>query len=153
MVYLMAFGGIAICAILVPEIVREDQSRHPQTLLQLLPWVAWVYAVAALFFAALFQVMQLLRHIDHNQAFSPAAVKALRNIKYLAIGAAVLIAAGAAVGISLAHSVDSTEDVTPFVTLGTAFTFAATVVAALAGTVQRVLQDAIAIKNENDLTV
>jgi hypothetical protein len=60
----------------------------------------------------------------------------------------------ATVGLmTLLRHIGPTEDSPPFGILGFTLTFAASVIATLAAVLQQLLQSAIAIKSENDLTV
>ena len=49
------------------------------------PFLVYVYTASIAFFTALYQAFRLLGCIGENQVFSPAAVRALRTIKYSAL--------------------------------------------------------------------
>src|SRR3954471_1932401 len=49
------------------------------------PFLALVYLGSIPFFVALYQAFKLLGYAGRNKVFSPAAVKALRTIKYCAL--------------------------------------------------------------------
>jgi ABC-type polysaccharide transport system permease subunit len=152
MVYLMAIVVIIVCAILLPEIAREE-AVGKTTPPVVYPFFisAWVLSIPI--FAALHQTLKLLEYIDHNKAFSKKSVQALQNIKYCAVIFSVLIAMGAMTVIFLARSVDPTEEVVHIVTLGSIFIFVPTVIATFTAVLQRLLQDTIYKKSENDLTI
>jgi hypothetical protein len=152
-IYLIGLSALAGCLILVPELAREDITKHPTTAYLSLFFVVSAYAVATPFLIALYQTLKLLGSIEHGQAFSPVSVKALKNIKYCAIAFAVLIVVATVGLMTLLRHIGPTEDSPPFGILGFTLTFAASVIATLAAVLQQLLQSAIAIKSENDLTV
>ena len=113
------------------------------------PFLALVYAGSILFFVALFQAFKLLGCAGRNQIFSQAAVKALRTIKYCALGIIGFVAAEE-IFIILNHGSD---DATGGYFMGVLIAFGSIVIAAAAALFQRILQKAVDIKSENDLTV
>lgn len=97
---------------------------------------------------AIYQAFKLLNYIDKNQTFSSQSVKALRNIKYCAltvIGIVVLSVASAFILID--------GDIAGFISISGMFVFATTVVGTFAGLLEKLLQNAVEIKSENDLMV
>jgi hypothetical protein len=110
------------------------------------PLLAYAYIASIPFFMALFQAIKLLGYARQNQVFSPAAVKALRTIKYCAI--AII---GFVVG-SVAF-MPFGEPEPPGVVMRGLVIFGSIVVATAAAMFERVLQNAVDIKSENDLTV
>lgn len=113
------------------------------------PLIIYAYIGSISFFVALYQAIKLLGYIDGNQVFSQAAVNAVRNIKYCAITLSGFIVLGI-LYIRLSVIDDDPAGVTA---LGIFTTFAALVIATATAVFQRVLQNAVAIKSENDLTV
>ncbi|WP_075618890.1 DUF2975 domain-containing protein [Paenisporosarcina indica] len=101
------------------------------------------------FFVALYQAYKLLSYIDKNQAFSELSVKALKNIKFCAItvsGLYVLI-------LPFVYLIAELDDAPGLIIMGMVPVFAALVIAVFAAVLQRLLQEAIDIKSENDLIV
>ena len=152
-VYLMALGAVSVCVILLPELARESLVEDPANPLVTYLFLAGAYALFIPFFVAVYQLHKLLGLIDTDQAFSSQSVKALQNIKICANIFSGIIVLGAVTGLIIARAADPTEDVTAIVTLGFIFTFASSVIATLAAVIERLLQDAIEMKSENDLTV
>lgn len=113
------------------------------------PLIIYAYIGSISFFVALYQAVKLLGYIDGNQVFSQAAVNAVRNIKYCAITLSGFIVLGI-LYIRVSVIADDPAGVTA---LGIFTTFAAIVIATAAAVFQRVLQNAVDIKAENDLTV
>ena len=97
---------------------------------------------------ALYQAFKILGYIAQNKVFSQAAVKALRTIKYCAIAIIGFVAVGE-IFILLSNS----DDRSGGVFMGTLITFGSVVIATAAAMFARILQSAVDIKSENDLTV
>ncbi len=107
-----------------------------------------LYGAAVPFYFALYQAFNLLRYIDKNKAFSELSVKALKKIKCCAISISGLYVLGLPLFHFMANKVDP-----PIVLMGLIIIFASLVIAVFAAILQRLLQEAINIKSENDLTV
>jgi hypothetical protein len=101
------------------------------------------------FFIALYQAWKLLSYIDRNEAFSPLSIKALRNIKFSAITISILYAALMPF-IFIAAEIDDAPGV---VLIGLVLMCAPIVVAVFAAVLQKLLQNGVDIKSENELTV
>ncbi|MFA5925753.1 MAG: DUF2975 domain-containing protein [Parcubacteria group bacterium] len=114
------------------------------------PLIAYMYLASVPFFVALYQAFKLLGFIGQNKVFSLSSVKALRTIKYSAIILSVLIIA-AVLYIRIFHNKD--DDPAGFVVVGTLATFVSATFATAAAVFERLLQNAVDIKSENDLTV
>ena len=96
-------------------------------------------------------MFQVLGYVGRNQVFSPEVVKAMRTIKYCAlaiIGFVVL----EELFILLSGNRDLENPGAP-IFLGFLISFPAIVVAAAAAMFERILQKAVDLKSENDLTV
>lgn len=114
------------------------------------PFLVCAYLASIPFFVALYQAFKLLTNIGQNKVFSLNSVKALRNIKYCAIILSILIVM-AALYIRLFHAQD--DDPAGFLALCIVATFISIVTATAAAVFERLLQNAVDIKSENDLTV
>jgi Zn-dependent protease with chaperone function len=113
------------------------------------PILIGVYATAISFFFALYQALKLLIYIDKNKAFSELSVNALKYIKYCAITISVIYA-----GLTpFLYPIADADDAPGLVAFPIIIIFASSVVAVFSAVLQRLLQDAIDIKSENDLTV
>ena len=109
-----------------------------------------IAAVVITFFVALGQIWKLLSLIDKNKAFSQASVKVMQNIKHCAFTISGLFATWLPLSYHAAQNDDAPGLIIIF---GTIFVGIPLVVAFLAGVAQRLFQNAIDIKKENDLTV
>ena len=113
-------------------------------------FLAYIYIASMPFFMALYQAFKLLRYIGNNQVFSLSSVKALRTIKYCAIVLSIFIVM-AALYIRIFHAKD--DDPAGFIALCIVTTFIVIVIATAAAVFERLLQSAVDMKSENDLTV
>jgi hypothetical protein len=115
------------------------------------PFLALVYAGSIPFFMALYQAIRVLGYVGRNQVFSLEVVRALRTIKHCAlviIGFVVV----EEIWILLMNDRDSDNPGAP-IFLGLLIILPSIVVAAAAGMFERILQNAVDLKSENDLTV
>jgi len=142
--------GIGALALLLWEPHIEGRNAHA-TLVQIYfhdPFLAYAYIASIAFFAALYQAFNVLGYVRQNRVFSREAVKALRTIRNCSI-AIIGFVAGAEIFIMLSNS----DDRAGGVFMGVLITFGAVVIATAAAMFERILENAVAIKSENDLTV
>jgi|SRR3989344_1191118 len=114
------------------------------------PFIIYGYVASIAFFVALYQAFKLLEYIGQNKVFSLNSVKALRTIKYCAIVLGILIVM-AALYIRISHV--KGDDPAGFIAVCMVTTFVSIVIATVAAVFERILQNAMEIKSENDLTV
>jgi len=141
--------GIGALTFLLWEPQVEGVNAHA-TLVQMYvnPFVAYVYIGSISFFVALYQAFKVLGYVGQNKVFSQEAVNALRTIKYCAI---ILI--GFVAGGEIFIMLHASDDRAGGVFMGILFTFCSAVIATAAAMFARILQKAVDIKSENDLTV
>ena len=113
------------------------------------PLILYAYIGSIPFFVALYQAFKLLGYIDGNKVFSQSSVNAMKNIKYCAITFSGFIV----LGILYIRLFVRGDDPAGVTALGIFTTFASIVIATAAAVFQRLLQNAVDIKSENDLTV
>jgi hypothetical protein len=113
------------------------------------PFIIYIYIGSVPFFVGLYQAFKLLNLIDVNRAFSQDAINALKNIKFASL-ALIGFIAGALFYIRFAANGDDPAGPTA---LGILVSFAVAVIATAAAVFQKLLQNAVDIKSENDLTV
>jgi hypothetical protein len=142
--------GIGALVLLLWEPHIEGVNAHSTFFeVYLDPFIVLVYIGSIPFFVALYQAFKVLGYAGQNKVFSPAAVKALRRIKYCAliiIGFVMI----EEIFIMLNHGND---DAAGGVFMGVLITFGSIVIAIAAAMFERTLQSAVDIKSENDLTV
>lgn len=144
-VFLLGTGVLALCIFLLPPAIRSELAGD----FDYGPILLGMYVSAVPFLGALYQTLKLLKYIDKNKAFSPLSVAALKNIKYCAITISALYTAG----MPYIFYVAERDDAPGVAALGFVIIFASFVIAVFAAVLQRLLQNAIDIKSENDLTV
>ncbi|GKV70180.1 putative membrane protein YoaS [Sporosarcina sp. NCCP-2716] len=146
---LMALPILALCIFLAPQIAEFFAELVPDWAFLQYPFLAGLYITALIYFAALWQTMKLLAFIDHGTAFSDASVTVLRNIKLCAM----LIGACYVLFLPLLYRMADADDAPGLLVIGLAIIFGSMVVAVFAAVLQKLLQHAITIQQENELTV
>jgi hypothetical protein len=141
-IYLIGLAVAGLCAIFIGVSVSGNAGMY-------LPVLLGVLLTAVPFFYALFQGLLLLSYIDKNTAFSDLSVNAIRTIEYCAFTISVLYAAGMPLILYVAEK----DDAPGAALIGLVFIFAPLVVGVFAAVLQRLLQNAIDIKKENELTI
>jgi hypothetical protein len=114
------------------------------------PFILYGYAASIAFFVALYNAFKLLGYIGQNKVFSSNSVKTLKRIKYCAIVLSILIVM-AGVYVRIFHSKD--DDPAGFLAICIVTTFVSIVIATAAAIFEKLLQNAIDLKSENDLTI
>lgn len=143
--------GIAALAFLLWEPHLEGRNAHT-TLFQIYfndPFLAYAYAASTLFFAALYQAFKLLGYIGRNEIFSQRSVEALRTIKYCAMALVALIVAP----LLYLLIAPPGDDIAGGVFIGLLMIAVFGTSASVATMFERILQKAVDLKSENDLTV
>ena len=146
-VFLIGIPVLTVCVIGIPYLINNP--ANPDYAHILYPIVIGVYVSTIPFFIALFQALKLLVYIDKDQAFSELSVKALKNIKICAITISALYV----VILPFVYVVAEIDDAPGLILMGMVPVFASMVIAVFAAVLQRLLQEAIDIKSENDLPV
>jgi len=144
--------GTGALALMLWEPHLEGRNVHA-TLFEIYfkdPFLAYAYVASIAFFTALFQAFKLLGYIGNNKVFSLDSVRALRTIKYCAIALVAMI--GAAVAY-LFIAIRGKDDIAGGVAVGFVMSFVSVVIATAAAVFERLLQNAVDMKSENDLTV
>ncbi len=150
-VYVIGAGLLAICFALIPELAREESVQNPEAVTY--PYMLGAYLLLLPVFFALYQVHKLAGYVEKGRAITADFVSSLRTIKLCAVAFSVLVIIGAALTIVFARASDPSEDVTHIFALGFIFTFASSVIAAIAALFQQLIQKAVDLKSENELTV
>ena len=142
--------GIGALALLLWEPHLEGRNAHA-THFEIYfkdPFLAYAYIASIAFFVALYQAFKVLGYAGQNKVFSQAAVKSLRTIRFCAIAIIGFVVVGE-IFIMLGNS----DDRAGGVFMGILITSGSIVIATAAAMFERVLQNAVDIKSENDLTV
>ena len=146
-VMLIGIPVLALCVFSFYWLGKNPASSNYAHILY--PIIIGIYLSTIPFFTALYQALRLLSYIDKNKAFSELSVKALRNIKYCAN----IISIVYVVIMPFVYLVAEKDDAPGLIIMGIVPIFASMVIAVFAAVLQKLLQEAIDIKSENDLTV
>ncbi len=143
--------GVLIWLIWAPQLEGRAANLDLIDLISIYmnPLIIYTYIGSIPFFVALYQAFKLLGYVDGNKVFTQPSVNAVRNIKNCALTFSGFIVLGI-LYIRLSVVDDDPAGVTA---LSIVITFASIVIATAAAIFQRLLQNAIDIKSENDLTV
>jgi DUF2975 family protein len=142
--------GVGVLALLLWEPNLEGRNVNA-TLFEIYfkdPFLAYAYIGSIPFFVALYQAFKLLGYIRRNEIFSQRSVRALRTIKYCALAIIGFVA------VSVIFMIFGDRDDRPAgVFMRILITFPSIVIGTAAAVFERILQNAVDIKSENDLTV
>lgn len=142
-VFVLGAVVLALCIFALPAGIMSDNTGMYR------PILLGLYIPAIPFYIALYQALKLLDYIDKNNAFSGLSVQALKKIKYCAIIISALFAAG----MPYIYVVADRDDAPGVIVIGLVIIGASLVIAVFSAVLQKLLQNAIDIKSENDLTV
>lgn len=146
-VFIIGTPVLTLCIFGLPWLANNPVN--PDYAHILYPILIIMYVSVIPFFLALYQAFKLLSYIDKNKAFSGISVKALNKIKYCAITISGLYV----VGMPFFYILAELDDAPGIILIGLVVIFASMVIAVFAAVLQRLLQEAINIKSENDLTI
>jgi len=147
--FLIGMGALAVL-LWEPHIEGRNANATPFEIYFKDPFLAYVYVASIPFFVALYQAFRVLTYVRHETTFSPATVKALRTIKYCALAIIGFVAVSV---VFMPFSDPDDDDGPQGVVMRIVITFAWIVVATAAAMFERILQNAVDLKSENDLTV
>jgi hypothetical protein len=136
--------GMGTLALMLWEPHIEGRNAHA-TLFEIYfkdPFLAYAYFASIPFFVGLYQAFKVLGYIGQDKAFSQAVGKALQTIKYCAIAIIGFVAAG-----EIFIMLNNSDDRAGGVFMGAIIIFGSTVIAAAAAVFQRILHNAVNIKN------
>jgi len=144
--------GIGALAFMLWEPHLEGRNAHA-TVFEVYfkdPFLAYAYVASISFFVGLFQAIKVLGYARQNRIFSQEAVNALRTIKYCALALIGFVAVSV---IFMPFSAPDDDDGPQGVVMRMVITFGSIVVATATAVFERILQNAVDIKSENELTV
>jgi hypothetical protein len=138
----MGLAIVGVCIIILGVSLSGNAGMY-------LPVMIVMFVAAMPFFCGLYQAIKLLSYIEKGVAFSELSVKAIKTLKDCALTISVLYSAAMPVIVYVADK----DDAPGVVAIGLVFVFAPVVVAVFSSVLEKVLQNAIDIKSDNDLTV
>ena len=148
-VCLMAIGALT-AMLWLPQIEGRNANSDWLSLYFNDPFLVYVYLGTVPFFIALYQAFMLLTYIEKNRTFTQDSVNVLRNIKYCAI-TIILFLVGALILIRIFAG--EQDDPAGPTAIGLVVIFATVVIGTFAAVLQKLFQNALDIKSENELTV
>lgn len=113
------------------------------------PFIIYIYIGSTPFFVGLYQAFKLLNLIDANQAFSQGAVNTLKNMKYASLSLIGFIT----LALIYIRFFAKGDDPAGPTALGMFASFAAAIIATATAVFAKLIQNAVDLKSENDLTV
>lgn len=142
-IYILGLAGLALCVLAFPTAIGSTYAANYR------PILSGMYASAIPFFIILYKGLKLLSCIDKNTAFSQESVAALKHIKYAALTITLLYA----LDLPFIYIIDHQAGLRGRMLLGLVLTCAPFVVSVFAAVLEKLLQNGMEIKSENDLTV
>ena len=143
--------GIAALSIMIRFPLTEGRAENLDLFsIYFDPFILYGYASSIVFFVALYKAFKLLGYIGQNKLFSPNSVRTLRGIKYCAVIFCILIVM-AGLYIRIFHNED--DDPAGFLAMCIVVTFISIAVATAVAVLEKLLQNAVDMKSENDLTI
>jgi hypothetical protein len=142
-VIFLGFVVLALCVVGIPIAIQNESTGMYR------PILLAMYVPALPFFYALYQAIKLLGYIEKNKVFTRASVATMRAIKYCGF----IISGFYALGMPYVYHVANKDDAPGVILIGLTIIFTAFVIAVFAAVLQKLLQGAVDIKAENDLTV
>lgn len=147
---LIVLLGIVVLSFMLwePHIEGRNANATPIEIYFQDPFLAYAYVASISFFVALYQAFRVLGYAAQNKVFSQPAVNALRTIKHCAMAVIGFVALGL-VFILMSHE----DDKAGGIAMGISVIFGSIVVTSAAAMFEKILQKAVDLKSENDLTV
>ena len=144
--------GVGVLALLLWEPNLEGRNVNA-TLFEVYfkdPFLAYIYLAFVPFFVVLYQGFKILGYARRDEIFFQHSVRAVQIIKYCALTTATFIL-GAEAYIFI--FIRGKDDIAGGVMMGAFIILVSAIIATTAAVFERILQKAVDMKSENDLTV
>lgn len=143
--------GVVVLFILIKMPPSEGKAQNLDLIsIYTDPVVLYGYASSVVFFVGLYKAFKLVGYIGNDRLFSTDSIKSLRIIRYCAIIMTFLVVL-AALYINLFH--DKNDDPAGFLGMSMVVIFINTTIAIAVTVLENIVQKAIDMKSENDLTI
>ena len=143
--------GLVALAILIRLPISEGRAANLDLFsIYSDPFILYGYVASIAFFVALYQAFKLLGYIGKNKIFSSHSVRTLKIIKICALALSILIVMA---GLYIMTSHHKDDDPAGFLAMCIITTFVSIIIATSAAIFEKILQNAIDMKSENDLTI
>lgn len=149
LVLLLLAGIILFWLLFFPQVEGRNANSDPISLYFNDPFLAYVYIGSIPFFVGIYQAIKLLGLIEKNKAFTNDSVKRLRNMKFSALALMLFIIPVIPFILKFAQD----DDAPGVVLIVFAAVFISGVLATACAVFQKLFQNAVDLKSENDLTV
>jgi hypothetical protein len=149
-VILLVGAGVLAALLWEPQVEGRNVNATQFEIYFKDPFLAYIYLAFVPFFVGLYQGFKILGYARRNEIFFQRSVRALRIIKYCALTTALFILGAEAY---LFIFIRGTDDIAGGVMMGVFVILACAVTGTAAAVFERILQNAVDIKSENDLTV
>ncbi|UFH34950.1 DUF2975 domain-containing protein [Flavobacterium acetivorans] len=149
----LVFMGLIVLMLAVfalPNLYKGALAEFPYAPTAILGIVIVLYAVTIPYFFVLQQSWKLLVLIDRNLGFSKFSVTAFRSIKYASLIGGLLLMIGF---VPLLFPIAEEDDAPGLLLYGFLFACIPFVVSVFASVLEKLFQNAIEMKSENDLTI
>ncbi len=150
---------LKVVIILITVVVFAGMIRFPQTegraanldLISIYkdPFIVYIYIASLPFYFGLYQAFKLLNLIEANKVFSQAAVITLRNIKFASLSIIGFIVLAV---VFIRFFANGDDPAGPSM-VGILVCFASAIIATASAVFQKLVQNAVDLKSENDMTV
>ncbi|TJX60992.1 DUF2975 domain-containing protein [Soehngenia saccharolytica] len=137
--FLIALPVVALCIFWVPLMI----GYLPNIV------IAILYLTAIMYLYALYNAFKILDKIDKKDVFGNITLSALTKIKYCAIGISILYA----IALPFLYPIAEMDDAPGLLAFPLIIMFASIVISVFAAVLEKLLAEAIKLKNENDLTI
>lgn len=149
----LIFIGLVVLALAVfalPNLYKEALIEFPYAPNAILGIAIVLYVVVVPCFFVLLQSWKLLVLIDQNKGFSQSSITAFGRIKYAALIGGLLLMIGF---VPLLYPIAEEDDAPGLLIYGFLFACIPFVVSVFAAVLEKLFQNAVDMKSENDLTV
>ncbi|MDR4887922.1 DUF2975 domain-containing protein [Fredinandcohnia sp. QZ13] len=146
-IFFMGIVVLALCIFWLPWVANDLAVKNVEFAYLKYPLLIGIEVTLIPYLFALYQGFKLLSYIDKNNAFTHKSVQSLTIIKYCA----AIISAWYVIGFFFVISQNAGNPGVLLIAL--VIIFACFVVSVFAAVLQKLLKNAIAIQEENDLTV
>ena len=148
-VSVIGLGVAALCIFLLPLIWQSAYIEYPRDGYAVRVIVATMYLAAVPFYFGIYKGWRILDTIDKKRAFSKQSVVALRAIAYSAASISIMYIAV----FPFFYIWMQSDDAPGLGVINMFFIIMSAIISVATGLLARLLNEAVTIKSENDLTV
>jgi len=147
---LILLFGVGVLALLLwePQVEGRNVNATQFEIYFKDPFLAYIYLASVPFFVGLTRAFKILGYARRNEILSQRSVRALRIIKYCALTTAIFILGAEAYLFIFMRGKD---DIAGGVMMGAFVILVSAIIATAAAVFERIVQNAVEIKSENEL--